>query len=129
VVAELYNVDARGPAIDGGGGGDGGWKDAGEETHSCRLRWKAWGSCKSVWRCQRTVTVLEISERTECMLGNVRLEGTPCIGRARDRNGGRVGRSGTKGGMRPQVGKCGVEVEGEGEGEMAIQRTGEVENA
>jgi len=30
------------------------------------------------------------------MPGNVDLEGTPCIGRARDRNGGRVGRSGTR---------------------------------
>jgi hypothetical protein len=30
------------------------------------------------------------------MAGNVKFEGTPCIGRARDRNGGRVGRSGTK---------------------------------
>lgn len=36
------------------------------------------------------------------MLGSVSLEGTPCIGRARDRNGGRVGRSGAKEDMRPQ---------------------------
>jgi len=65
---------------------------------------------------------LEISERTDCMAGNVKLEGTPCIGRARDRNGGRVGRSGTKEDMRPQVGKRGVEVE-------ERERTGEVEIA
>lgn len=52
-----------------------------------------------------------MSERTDCMLGSVSLEGTPCIGRARDRNGGRVGRSGTKEDMMPEeVGKSRVDV-------------------
>jgi hypothetical protein len=37
VAVELYNVDARGPAIDGGGGGYGAWKVVGEETESGRL--------------------------------------------------------------------------------------------
>jgi hypothetical protein len=50
------------------------------------------------------------------MLGSVNLEGTPCIGRASDRNGGRVGRSGTKGDIRPQeVGKSRVDMERERE--------------
>lgn len=66
--------------------------------------------------------VLGISERTDCMLGSVSLEGTPCIGRARDRNGGRVGRSGTKEDMGPQRG-VGVDVERGGE------QTGEIEMA
>jgi len=60
------------------------------------------------------------------MLGSVSLEGTPCIGRARDRNGGRVGRSGTKEDMRPQeVGKNRVCRYGEREREQ----TGEFEMA
>ena len=61
------------------------------------------------------------------MLGSVSLEGTPCIGRARDRNGGRVGlvgRSGTKEDMRPQeVGKSLVDMERERE------QAGEIEMA
>jgi hypothetical protein len=39
------------------------------------------------------------SLHTTCIPGNVILDGTPCIGRARERRGGRVGRSGTKEGM------------------------------
>ena len=65
--------------------------------------------------------VLGISKRTDCMLGSVSLAGTPCIGRARDRNGGRVGRSGTKEDMGPQ--RVGVDVERGGE------QTGEIEMA
>jgi hypothetical protein len=64
-------------------------------------------------QCQGTVTCIHlgISERTDCMLGSVSLVGTPCIGRARDRNGGRVGRSGMKEDMRPEeVGKSRVRV-------------------
>ena len=50
-VAELYSVDVRGPAIDGGGGGYGACGVVGEETDSRRLRCQAWraatceGSC------------------------------------------------------------------------------------
>jgi hypothetical protein len=56
------------------------------------------------------------------MLGSVSLEGTPCIGRARDRNGGRVGRSGTKEDMSPEEeGTSRVDVERERE------QTGEIE--
>ena len=108
----------RGPAIDGGGG-VGGCNVVGE-THSCRLR-RAWGS---LWiNVRERSAVLGISERTDCMLGSVSLEGTPCIGRARDRNGGRVGRSGTKEDMGPQ--RVGVDVDVEGGGEQ----TGEIEMA
>jgi hypothetical protein len=55
------------------------------------------------------------------MLGSVSLEGTPCIGRASDRNGGRVGRSGTKEDMRPlaeEVGKLESRVDVESEREQ-----------
>ena len=37
MLVELYSVDAGGPAMDGGGGGN--CEYVGEETHSCRLRW------------------------------------------------------------------------------------------
>lgn len=58
------------------------------------------------------------------MLGSVSLEGTPCMGRASDRNGGRVGRSGTKEDIRPQqVGKSRVDMERE------MEQTGEIEMA
>jgi hypothetical protein len=50
-------------------------------------------------------SLYQTSGRTDCTAGKVSLEGTPCIGRARDLNGGRVGRSGTKEDIRPQVGR------------------------
>jgi hypothetical protein len=50
-VAELYRVDVKGPAIDGGGGGYGARGDVGEETDSRRLRCQAWSAATCEGSC------------------------------------------------------------------------------